>query len=213
MAMRFYGPRRRLTAEEKAANAARKVADAATARHCQICDRLIQANTGLIAHHGYQRPSQGWQTASCMGARYRPYEVACDALPPAITAVTNHIDRMEKALAEWQANPPQAIQCERARTNRYDAWDKYSVTWSVLKPADFDKAAPLPREKNQAEWDSHPQPRSNYGVRECDAVNYAHMYASRVAEIIANIKDSRETLAYFTKRLADWKPQTEEPKA
>ena len=42
---------------------------------CQICDRAIKANTGVIAHHGYQRPGEGWQTASCPGARALPYEV------------------------------------------------------------------------------------------------------------------------------------------
>ncbi len=44
------------------------------ARTCQICGRPIFAELGVIAHHGYQRPGDGWQTASCVGARELPYE-------------------------------------------------------------------------------------------------------------------------------------------
>jgi hypothetical protein len=64
---------------------------------CQICARPILANTGLIAHHGYTRPyaHAGFQTASCPGARFMPYEMACDALPP-------YIERLESALATTQ---------------------------------------------------------------------------------------------------------------
>ena len=42
---------------------------------CQCCSRKIFANSGLIAHHGYQRPGDGWQTRSCWGARRLPWEV------------------------------------------------------------------------------------------------------------------------------------------
>jgi hypothetical protein len=41
---------------------------------CQVCARRIKAPGGLIAHHGYQRPGRGWQTESCEGARYEPFE-------------------------------------------------------------------------------------------------------------------------------------------
>ncbi len=52
---------------------------------CQICGREIKAKSGLISHHGYKRPNgQGWQTASCSGARHVPYEVGHDALDAAI---------------------------------------------------------------------------------------------------------------------------------
>lgn len=74
---------------------------------CQICGREIKANTGLIAHHGYQRPVRGggWQTASCFGARWRPYEVACDALPPAIEQVKAYVATMELALHTMITTP------------------------------------------------------------------------------------------------------------
>lgn len=73
---------------------------------CQICGREIKAKSGLIAHHGYQRPGQGWQTASCFGARWRPYEVACDALPPAIKSATQYRDQQKVALKTLRTNPP-----------------------------------------------------------------------------------------------------------
>lgn len=48
-----------------------RLADAMT---CQICGRPILAEVGVIAHHGYERPGMGWQTASCPGARELPFE-------------------------------------------------------------------------------------------------------------------------------------------
>ena len=41
---------------------------------CQCCFQKILANTGVIAHHGYKRPGDGWQTSSCFGARALPFE-------------------------------------------------------------------------------------------------------------------------------------------
>jgi hypothetical protein len=47
---------------------------------CQCCGRQIESKKGLIAHHGYERPGQGWQTSSCMGARYLPFQISRDRL-------------------------------------------------------------------------------------------------------------------------------------
>lgn len=49
-------------------------------RTCQICGRPIFAEMGVIAHHGYQRPGDGYQTASCIGARHLPFEANKDLL-------------------------------------------------------------------------------------------------------------------------------------
>lgn len=99
-----------------------------TTGHCQICAREIGTTTGLIAHHGYTRPGFGWQTASCFGARWRPYEEACDALPPAIESIKLYAKGMEEAVAKWLANPPAKID--------YQTWRKEDRT--VEKSADFD---------------------------------------------------------------------------
>lgn len=79
--MRYlYRKYRRLTDEEKAANAAARAEREKAAMTCQVCERRILANKGIIAHHGYQRPYEGWQTASCMGARHLPFEASRERL-------------------------------------------------------------------------------------------------------------------------------------
>jgi len=70
---------------------------------CQICGRPICANTGLIAHHGYQRPHlQGWQTQSCFGARKRPYEYQREALGEYIEMVERELHRLREMLKAVQ---------------------------------------------------------------------------------------------------------------
>jgi hypothetical protein len=64
---------------------------------CQCCGRKILANLGSIAHHGYQRPDYGWQTASCMGAKELPFEVDRKALGRLIEALKDLEKRMKAA--------------------------------------------------------------------------------------------------------------------
>ncbi len=54
---------------------------------CQCCGGLYLANLGTVAHHGYRRPGQGWQTASCAGAKELPFEVSRDCLGNLITGL------------------------------------------------------------------------------------------------------------------------------
>lgn len=67
---------------------------------CQCCGRSIFAETGLIAHHGYERPGGGWQTASCSGARELPFEVSRDALRSLIENLKDWKERAILALAD-----------------------------------------------------------------------------------------------------------------
>ena len=76
---------------------------------CQICARVIKAKTGVIAHHGYTRPGGGWQTASCDGARYLPYEISCDRLPPTIEKIKSFIQLKTAELQEFITNPPKTL--------------------------------------------------------------------------------------------------------
>lgn len=147
--------------------------------HCQICGRLIQAKTGLIAHHGYTR-KHGWQTASCFGARYRPYEVACDALPSAIESISQFIDRTEAALQEHLTNPPRGIEYRRNR-NAYGIRDEW---WTVLRPAGWTRESPD---------DFRP-------------VTYTNLYHKQRRALESEIKAAKETQAELEKRLADWRP-------
>jgi hypothetical protein len=183
--MRFHR-RRKLTPEETAANAARRADRAKRAMHCQICGRAILANTGLIAHHGYERPGQGWQTSSCFGARWRPYEVACDALPPAIEGVTGHIARVQKQLAGWRKNPPQGIE---VHPDPYKYERGYART--VLRPAGFDRKA---------------EPDGSYKMHGQD--NYARLYKGKEQTMVRDLEISTATKKELEKRLAEWKPAT-----
>lgn len=47
---------------------------------CPCCFRQIAVTDGTMAHHGYQRPGHGWQTASCPGIRFKPLEVSDEGL-------------------------------------------------------------------------------------------------------------------------------------
>lgn len=79
---------------------AKQLADEADQMTCQCCGRGIFAATGVIAHHGYERPGSGWQTASCPGARELPFEVSRDELGRLI----NHMrDREVDAVANMSA--------------------------------------------------------------------------------------------------------------
>lgn len=67
---------------------------------CQCCGRAIQANTGKIAHHGYQRPGLGWQTASCEGAQELPFEVSRDALGRYIEGLNRRLDNRAERIRQ-----------------------------------------------------------------------------------------------------------------
>lgn len=147
--------------------------------HCQICERAIKANTGLIAHHGYKRPGHGWQTRSCFGARYRPYEAACDALPPAIESCQRYLAQREAFLADWLANPPATIDKVRQGPNGF-AFTR--VTYE--RPEGFT-----------------PRMDGSYTSWRYEGEYYRAAYAAK-----HDIRDTKEALARMQKRLADWKP-------
>lgn len=90
----MYGRRRKLSPEETAANVAKREARKQAAMTCQCCARKHLANGGVIAHHGYQRPYEGWQTASCMGARKLPFEIDRTQLAAMIVLLKQQKERM-----------------------------------------------------------------------------------------------------------------------
>jgi hypothetical protein len=99
-ALRAWQARRKI---ELAAEKAERDQHAMT---CQICGRRILANKGTIAHHGYERPGEGWQTASCAGAKELPFEVERDVLLVEITHA--------RAYAAMRAEQAKAIRAETA---------------------------------------------------------------------------------------------------
>lgn len=153
-----------------------------TRMHCQICGRAIKANTGLIAHHGYTRPGDGYQTRSCEGARRLPYEVSCDAIADAITNRQGWLLREETRLTEMLTNPP----AELDTNTRRDAWGlRRGPTRMAPRPAGFEPLAA----------------RHSYNPsREA----YEMAYDNIRNGIRRGIKATGEDITYLTKRLADW---------
>lgn len=107
--------------------AAEKAARAQRAMTCQICGRNILANKGSIAHHGYQRPGDGWQTDSCAGAKELPFEVSRDVLLVEIEFARNYaIMRAEQAKAIRAETSPIAIKYQvlvRDEERKRSGWE------------------------------------------------------------------------------------------
>ncbi len=143
---------------------------------CQICGRPTKAKNGLIAHHGYKRPGDGWQTASCMGARFLPYEVSCDRLPPAIESIKRYIETTEAKLNDFINNPPKVLTIQIG--GYYN-----KTTKEVSLPPTFD-----PR-----------NPPCCVGL-----YSYEGEFSNIRRKYQQNIKFSKTDLQYMEKRLADW---------
>lgn len=75
-----------------------------TENHCQVCEREIKSKSGIIAHHGYTRPDQGWQTDSCMGARNLPYEKSRDIITKAINMIKTFIELKQTEIKNVKEN-------------------------------------------------------------------------------------------------------------
>jgi hypothetical protein len=84
----------------KARVEAEKVRSAGT---CQICGRSIHRASGVIAHHGYERPLPGYQTSSCFGARKLPFEKSRNALGEFIVLVRKQLEQDRVRVARMQS--------------------------------------------------------------------------------------------------------------
>jgi len=90
--------------------------------HCQICGRAIKSTSGLIAHHGYQRPESGWQTSSCEGARHLPYEQDRERIVAVQRRVLEHSVSLVLQIDDVKANPPDELMTRvKKGTREYDA--------------------------------------------------------------------------------------------
>jgi hypothetical protein len=148
---------------------------------CQICGRAIKASKGTIAHHGYQRPGHGWQTASCFGAKWRPYEVASDALPPAIASLEHYIADTELAHLAHTYEMPAVL---RVRSTRFDA---YGRMVEIARPAGFN-------------------PDRRFGPDGSSHVAYHDAYRRLRSELESSIRSAKADLVLMRQRLADWRP-------
>lgn len=134
----LWNSKRDLRLARKAAKAAEQAAGVTESgeplTHCQICARQIKSAGGVIAHHGYTRPGDGWQTASCYGARRLPYEVSRDAIPAAVQWAREAAERQRAFAAGMRASPPATLR---------EAPDKYSrrEPREATRPEGFNPAA------------------------------------------------------------------------
>ncbi|GAA5666001.1 hypothetical protein Brsp07_04510 [Brucella sp. NBRC 14130] len=67
---------------------------------CPCCFRQIAVTNGTMAHHGYQRPGYGWQTASCPGVRFKPLEISNEGLLWMIETTKTSLAKDRAALAD-----------------------------------------------------------------------------------------------------------------
>ena len=101
--------------------------------HCQICLRPIKLVRGLIAHHGYQRPGQGWQTASCLGAKHQHVEVSNARMGAVALLLITWAAQHEAAAANLIASPPETMR-------RSASWNRRAE--DVARPEGFNPRAP-----------------------------------------------------------------------
>lgn len=145
--------------------------------HCQICAREIKANTGLIAHHGYQRPGTGWQTASCDGAKQLPYEVSRDFIPVVIERYKTFAANQEALADEMLRNPAATI----TRVALYG----FQENQTYEKPAEFD-----------------PYECVNAGAHR---PGYAAEFSSQYRNHRGNVKSINAEIERLEQRYKDWR--------
>jgi hypothetical protein len=148
---------------------------------CQICERTIKAKTGVIAHHGYQRPGDGWQTASCFGARNLPYEVSCDRIQPYIDMVTNYRTGRENYIQSLVDFPPD------------------EVTIYLFSGEKNPRIFPRPADFKSNEDHSY---RNRYS-------SYEGEWQHRISEAKREIEKATREIERMENRLAAWKSQNE----
>lgn len=66
-------------------------------RTCPVCFRQIAVVGGHMAHHGYERPGIGFQTASCPGTRFQPWEISNEGLVWWVGHLRKNLERDEQA--------------------------------------------------------------------------------------------------------------------
>lgn len=96
---------------------------------CPVCFRPIAVLRGTMAHHGYQRPGQGWQTASCPGIRFKPLEVSSEGLEWLIATLRERLAGLKYAHAN-QATPPEYLMAKRTHSGKAEKITRDDPLWS-----------------------------------------------------------------------------------
>jgi|GEM_PF-3289686 len=151
----------------------------AHAKTCQICGRAIHAAKGIIAHHGYQRPGDGEQTASCYGARHEPFEVSRDTLGMYIEMLKSQLAACIKRQAELATGTAELVRLETVTDAQgFTVWQ--------------DRALRIPQKKLNT-------------YKPGDA-KYAWKLACSKAEVAGDIASVDMEIRVQTIRFEEWKP-------
>ncbi|MBS0987459.1 hypothetical protein JK182_01960 [Acetobacter okinawensis] len=70
---------------------------------CPCCFAQQAVRSASMVHHGYQRPGDGFQTSSCPGIRFKPFERSPDGTQYMIDLQISRIERDQAALANKDA--------------------------------------------------------------------------------------------------------------
>lgn len=186
--------------------AAEKAAKAATAKTCQCCARPIFAETGTIAHHGYERPGWGYQTASCMGAKYLPFEVNRDRLGEMIVMLKDRKARMVKARAEAKAEkhpiPREYTNYNAPRIKVPGKHDQYPIVKLEFTRENF---AALIEQNTGTRAEGKLFDRYDANCMLEDG-GFDKIKAEDLKSRDSKIKNIKGHIAESEKRFADWKP-------
>lgn len=157
---------------------------------CQVCARQIGAASGVIAHHGYKRPSEGWQTTSCMGAREVPYSESCEMTRAALESVERHLAHLEKRIADVESG---AIPIHDTRS----AWTEgRRVTLkAVIQPG----AAP-----GYVTYMQYPGEADVGMTTTSMSQGYKAIQGSTLSTLHSQVRATREQKAWFEERIAAW---------
>jgi hypothetical protein len=137
---------------------------------CPCCFRGIAVLDGTMAHHGYRRPGGGYQTPSCSGVRFKPFEISNEGTIWIRERTKEHLHHSQgllKALPEIKTLPATGPRQEIIQIDRSDSrWDRtyqyrkfeiegdissdrnsireYDLRLKDWKPADVASPTPLP---------------------------------------------------------------------
>ncbi|UTC28937.1 hypothetical protein MARCHEWKA_04250 [Brevundimonas phage vB_BpoS-Marchewka] len=161
----------------------------AKAMTCQCCQRRILAETGEIAHHGYQRPGSGWQTASCYGAKSLPWEVSRERLGAMLKMLRTSKVVAEKALIDTEAETHALTWAFADETTRPNAWSKAQTARHMVTRETFEAVFEATKAIRRAQ---HPE------------VTYDRLKAAKLRNIRHEIETLAGEIAYHQPRYDGW---------
>lgn len=159
---------------------------------CQICARPVKAPYGRIAHHGYRRPGDGYQSSSCPGALFPPYEQSCAWLRTYIESTRQKIAQLHERVACHEQHPPEELLYSDAAFFERRQRGGLGAMHRVARPAGFSV--------EEAERFAATSQHTLYANRN----RYETVWLRVRDRLRRQIKQQSDYLAQLEKRLAAW---------